>query len=231
MKRLCRSCLCTAALPLLSGCLLINAFLGVAGLVGPAPIQYASSAYTVGEYAYHYAARGKTPDEVIEEKLAALPPADEPEVEATLMADAAPESFAEPIPEPVQEAAPAPIVLAATSMPVPSAVTAAPAALRPAVPVVSRPSRRAVAEPAAIPAVWTPEALPYAAPDPLLMRMDRMESALAQAERMVLSRTGARTGDGPRMEATTQDAGQPGPGVSGGWSIRHPVMQYGPSAG
>jgi len=223
MKRLCRSCLFTAALPLLSGCLLINAFLGVAGLVGPAPIQYASSAYTVGEYAYHYAARGKTPDEVIEEKLAALLPADEPEVEATLMADAAPE----PLPEPVQEAVPAPIVLAAAPVPAPSATPAAPVAIRPAVSVVSRPIRRAVAEPAASPAVWTPEALPYSTPDPLLMRMDRMESALAQAERVALS----RTGNGPRMEATTQDAGQPGPGVSGGWSIRHPVMQYGPSAG
>lgn len=54
---------------LLSGCAVIGPLLSVGGMAGLAPLQYASIAYTVGEYSYEYAANDKTPDEVIKDKI------------------------------------------------------------------------------------------------------------------------------------------------------------------
>lgn len=54
---------------LLSGCAVVGPLLSVGGMAGLAPLQYASVAYTVGEYSYEYAANDKTPDEVIKGKI------------------------------------------------------------------------------------------------------------------------------------------------------------------
>lgn len=57
---------------MLSGCAVVGPLLSVGGMAGLAPLQYASIAYTVGEYSYEYAANDKTPDEVIEGKIDAV---------------------------------------------------------------------------------------------------------------------------------------------------------------
>ena len=78
MKRTVCNCLFVAALVALPGCLAVNAMFGVLGLVTSGPVQYAGTAYTVGEYTYEYAVNGKTPDTVLGEKLAWLT-GDEPQ--------------------------------------------------------------------------------------------------------------------------------------------------------
>jgi hypothetical protein len=54
---------------LLPGCAVIGPLLSVGGMVGLAPLQYASTAYTVGEFTYEYAANDKDPGEVIQAKI------------------------------------------------------------------------------------------------------------------------------------------------------------------
>ncbi|WP_319582956.1 hypothetical protein [uncultured Pseudodesulfovibrio sp.] len=51
----------------LSGCAVVAPLLGVGGFAF-APLQYASTAYTIGEFTYQYAANDKTPDQVVEDK-------------------------------------------------------------------------------------------------------------------------------------------------------------------
>lgn len=53
----------------LPGCAVVGPLLSVGGLVGLAPLQYASTAYTVAEFSYEYAANDKDPSEVIEAKI------------------------------------------------------------------------------------------------------------------------------------------------------------------
>jgi hypothetical protein len=66
----------------------------------------------------------------------------------------------------------------------------------------------------------------FSGTDSLAARMDRMESTLAQAERILLREPDqgviypASRNDDPRGSDTA--------GISGEWSIRHPVMQPGP---
>ncbi|MEZ7198291.1 hypothetical protein [Pseudodesulfovibrio karagichevae] len=55
----------------LSGCAVVAPLLGAGGLAF-APLQYASTAYTIGEFTYQYAANDKTPDQVIEAKYDAM---------------------------------------------------------------------------------------------------------------------------------------------------------------
>lgn len=52
----------------MSGCAAIGPLLTLGG-TWLTPLQYASTAYTVGEFTYEYAENGKTPDEVIEAKM------------------------------------------------------------------------------------------------------------------------------------------------------------------
>jgi len=52
-----------------SGCLALNALVGAGSLLLSGPAQYIGTVYTVGEYAYEYAANGKTPVAVVGEKL------------------------------------------------------------------------------------------------------------------------------------------------------------------
>jgi hypothetical protein len=56
-------------LALLPGCAVVGPLLSVGGFVGMAPLQYASTAYTVGEFTYEYAANDKDPTEVIQAKI------------------------------------------------------------------------------------------------------------------------------------------------------------------
>lgn len=246
---LCRSCLFTASLLILPGCLAINAALGIAGLLGTGPIQYAGTAYSLGEYAYHYTVRGKTPDEVIEEKLAELMPDDpEPSGHAPVVLTAALDN-SKTLPSPLRstdraasaagEARPTAKVRPGEN---PRIVVASltKTTSRPVAPLrhktIAPPSAPALAPPPADrPAHNTPletdrlasgadlpdhEYLEYT-PDPLLTRLDRLELAFAEAERVTLSRPVS----GVRCVASSDDAGQTDSGISGTWSIRHPVMQ------
>ncbi|GEM_PF-1104308 len=52
----------------MSGCAAVGPLLTLGG-TWITPLQYASTAYTVGEFTYEYAQNGKTPDKVIEAKL------------------------------------------------------------------------------------------------------------------------------------------------------------------
>lgn len=61
-----------AVVGLLPGCAVVGPLLSLGGMAGLAPLQYASLAYTVGEYSYEYAANDKTPDMVIEDKFNAV---------------------------------------------------------------------------------------------------------------------------------------------------------------
>ncbi|ADU61576.1 hypothetical protein Daes_0556 [Pseudodesulfovibrio aespoeensis Aspo-2] len=53
----------------LPGCAVVGPLLSVGGMAGLAPLQYASSVYTVGEFTYEYAANDKDPGEVIQAKI------------------------------------------------------------------------------------------------------------------------------------------------------------------
>lgn len=59
-------------LALLPGCAVVGPLLSVGSFVGAAPLQYASTAFTVGEFTYEYAANDKDPSEVIEGKIMAV---------------------------------------------------------------------------------------------------------------------------------------------------------------
>jgi len=223
----------------LAGCLAVNAMLGVLGLVGPAPVQYAGTACSVAEYAYHYAVNDKTPDEVLGEKLAWLiAPAGEPAEQEFLLADAAPGPVGEPepaAPEPgigvsagaLVPVAPEPVMVASLAAPRP--VATGREGGRPADSPVRRlpPLRQAApARPETAPGPATAAFSGRASgQDPLSERLNRLESSLAQAERMYLR----GIDPGVRCAASIPD-GSGVPGISGTVSVRHPVMQAGPPA-
>lgn len=220
----------------LAGCLAINAMFGVLGLVGPAPIQYAGTAYSVGEYTYQFAVNDKTPDEVLGEKFAWLIG---PDASSTPQTFPSAPTLAEPtLGKPTlmladagaaPMAATEPVVMVPVSMPLgPATSEESEAAI----------SREPTPDPDLIPIpmrrAWTdqPDAGPARAvvaaragaigPDLLAQRLNRLESSLAQAERMYLR----GIGQGVRCTASTPD-GQGG--VSGTGSVRHPVMQAVPA--
>jgi len=56
----------------LPGCAVVGPLLSMGGLAGLAPLQYASTVYTVGEFSYEYAANDKDPGELIEAKIDAF---------------------------------------------------------------------------------------------------------------------------------------------------------------
>ncbi|MBI9081143.1 MAG: hypothetical protein JEY79_15560 [Pseudodesulfovibrio sp.] len=56
----------------LSGCAVVGPLLSMGGLVGFAPLQYASTVYTVSEFSYEYAANDNDPGELIEAKIDAF---------------------------------------------------------------------------------------------------------------------------------------------------------------
>lgn len=82
-----RTSLIALAVSTLPGCLAINMLLGAGSMLVGGPVQYASAAYTVGEYSYQYAVNDKNPGEVIEDKIAWLLP-EEPEAAPVQLAAA-----------------------------------------------------------------------------------------------------------------------------------------------
>lgn len=239
------------ALTVLPGCLAINAALGVLGAMGPPAAQLAGAAYTVAEYSYEYGAHDRTPDEVFLAKFDwLLDDGDEPDPSALAGALSA------VVPGPQADVAPRPIVVAAdaaapagprarpgfTHAARPVAETGRPVRLvKKATPVAAAskaaPVKR-IAKPPARPIVRQPDqAAPvrrttpvhhYAvhAPDPLLARLDRLESSLAQAEALYL----AETADGLRLSVPPCDGDPCAQGVNGGYSLRLPVMYSAPRA-
>jgi hypothetical protein len=243
MKRTVCNCLFVAALVALPGCLAVNAMFGVLGLVTSGPVQYAGTAYTVGEYTYEYAVNGKTPDTVLGEKFAWLT-GDEPPSPVVLAETS--QEIAPPH-EPAHANVAIPLMAdgsgSLTLRPghgappetgrydtVSLMADAGPAAERPAVPA-SPHTRTATVEPTAPTRISTATASPSGLNPPsdtdlLATRMDRMESTLAQAERILLR----EPDQGVIYPASRNDdpQGSDTAGVSGEWSIRHPVMQPGP---
>ncbi len=53
----------------LPGCAVVGPLLSIGGMAGLAPLQYASTAYTVSEFTYEYAVNENDPSEVIEAKI------------------------------------------------------------------------------------------------------------------------------------------------------------------
>jgi hypothetical protein len=58
-----------AGMAVLPGCAVVGPLLSVGGMAGLAPLQYASTLYTVGEFGYEYAANDNDPGEVIRAKI------------------------------------------------------------------------------------------------------------------------------------------------------------------
>ena len=223
-----------AGLTSLSGCLAINAALGLFSFIGPPAAQLAGAAYTVTEYSYEYAANDRTPDQVMLAKIDWLIGADEESVPARKpfreVALASPRTHVpallqsdRPDLEPLFELASHPVMAAGFTVVAEETETAA----------VETPVRvRAVAQPtgleeAVVVVAAEPEipvrAYVYRLADPLMNRMNRMESGLPQAEAMLLSQ-----GDGLRLSMPCPDGEPCSLGVSGSWSIRHPVMAPAP---
>ncbi|MDC0335323.1 hypothetical protein OAN24_00290 [Pseudodesulfovibrio sp.] len=245
-RTLFRSCIITAAALILPGCLAINALLGVAGFLTTGPIQYAGTAYSIGEYSYEYAVNDKTPDEVIEEKFALFfdvepDPAMKGYAKAlgtTTMAKVTPKALPKRQPiEPSLAAAPR-VTLTPTSQTAPIMVatlrtrTPHQAPARPT-PVRKQVTREAPAPVTPKPIVQTAVIMPTPQHtyverqrDPLLEKLARMEQTLAQAEQVM----NQEPSHGVRYSISTEEAGQTGTGISGSWSIRHGVMQANPDA-
>jgi hypothetical protein len=252
--RRCLTAALLASLPAsLAGCLALNAAFGVLGLVATGPVQYAGTAYTVGEYAYHYAVNDMTPVEVFEDKFAwldrqdvqptspgqpdspPLPPSMEPPAieladaggidTEVIAAEATPAAerrshrtpqhppLSAPTAAPDSASTPQPVMLASRAPLRPVAPSTRGVQVREAAPDVS----------GTPPAVVTAQASPSLR-DPLAARLDRFESALAQAERMYLR----HQGQGVRCGASTAEHSGDEAGVSGTGLVRHPVMRHGP---
>jgi len=237
------------ALTALPGCLAINAALGVLGAMGPPAAQLAGAAYTVAEYSYEYGAHDRTPDEVFLAKFDwLLGDGDVPDPAAFAGALSAAMPGAQPMdaarPTVVVADAPAgrrarpsfnhaarPVALAAAKrpvqpvkkvMPVTKASKAAPVKR-----IAKTPARPIVRESAQNVPVRVPVPVHrYVAhtPDPLLVRLDRLENGLAQAEALYLSETGG----GLRLSVPPCDGNPCDQGVNGGSSLRLPVTHGAP---
>lgn len=245
MKRtMVRSCIFTAAVLVLPGCLAINAVLGVMGFLGTGPIQMAGTVYSVTEYSYEYAVNDKTPDEVIEDKLDwLLLPEEDPGI--TGYAKAFRKSVMSP---PMADVDPE-VRLADSSLGTSKSITLEP---QPAVlePVMTASMARSIKKNAARPvmakrqkrvakktprsAVVAKKTAPARKPkhqyivretDPLLERLDRLENVFRQAEAIALSAPESGLKLSVEFDGTAPEAH----GVSGSWSIRHTIMEHGPS--
>lgn len=239
----------TVLVLILPGCVIINAVLGVAGLMTSGPLQYAGAVYSVGEYTYEYAVNDKTPDEVIADKVAWLLNDEGETVQVAQAPNAKPELKRQPASAPALTAENG-LSLASAALPVPLGLTRSRARLAPEPAPIARPvaaetprplGRREAAavitmkkmqvRPSPSPAVVEKAATGptklhtyvFRESDPLLERMTRMEQGLAQAERM-LDRDPAQ---GVRCSLPAMDFGE-ADGINGAWSIRHDVMQPSP---
>lgn len=214
---------------LLPGCLVANAALGVMGLLGPPAVQLAGAAYTVAEYSYEYSVNDRTPDEVIAAKLEWIfPTGNDPSLteyasafRRTVTAGAAPL----PTPAAAREIAPPVVVRTAQAGTRPAPLSAAGAKPGPRTTSPDRTPSKRTAE-AAPPAKRSPVRHAYVRrdPNPLQERLHRLEQGLRQAEALYLA---DRSGD-LRLSVPPPEGDPSGQGVSGSWSIRHPVMKTAP---
>ncbi|AMK10287.1 hypothetical protein [Pseudodesulfovibrio indicus] len=236
MKRIPLASLSLLALAaLLPGCLAANAALGVMGLFGPPAVQLVGAAYAVAEYSYEYSVNDRTPDEVIAARLSWVFPTDDgpsmteyasafrrtvtagdPRIPTATLPQGATEptltALAAPEPDPAPLSA-----LRAVPKPASRPVAVQKPGLR-----KSRTVPAQVAQ-AARPQVRRPVLHAYVerAADPLLERLQRMEQGLRQAESLYLA-----DGDGGLLLSVPAPEADPSAqGVSGSWSIRHPVMK------
>lgn len=230
----------TAAALILPGCVVINAVLGAMSFLTSGPLQYAGTVYSVSEYTYEYAVNDKTPDEVIEDKLAWLLEPDEiPEM--TGYAKALRKSDIQGVPQPdavtmlaakARTTRPpadfAPAMARLTFSPKQTRTTA-PVAMASAKPtpalLPTKKARPRTAPPA--PAVQTVAAKSVPQhiyikrdTDPLREKLTRMEQGFALAERMA----GQEPPQGVRYSLPTTEVG-----INGSWSIRHGLMQLSPA--
>jgi len=231
MKRsLLRNCILTASVLILPGCLAINALLGVAGIMGSGPIQYAGTVYSVGEYTYEYAMNDRTPDEVIKHKLAWLLPEEQPDIplpsqpqiqytntadDSKLMAAAVPASPPSLPRMPRKETRtievqPITMASAPSFQPITTATASPPKATRP-VQVRRKTSGHTYIE---------------RRPDPLHQKLARLNQTLRLAEQMAAREPTS----GIRCSVSSEPPGQTH-GINGSWSIRHTVMQHAPAPG
>lgn len=70
-----------------SGCALVGPVLTAGSFTLGGPVQYASTVWSIGEYAYEYAANDKAPDEVIQGKFDALADALDGDDEEVMLAE------------------------------------------------------------------------------------------------------------------------------------------------
>ena len=247
--KLCQSCIFTAAVLVLPGCLAINAVLGVLGYFGTGPIQLAGTAYSISEYTYEYAVNDKTPDEVIEEKFAWLllpegdleisgyaratrksgisPPMDDIAPEMQLAKSPMEASQAVPLTPGKQKNEPA--LMTASLMPSPQIK---PAATKPG---RVEHQRNIVKKTVAVSAVSIAKVvIPKSTPqhtyvdretDPLLAKLDRLELTFRQAEDIVSK----EPSQGILLSAQSYPTPMAEQGISGSWSIRHRLMERPPS--
>lgn len=239
--RLIRNTLLMAAVLLLPGCLAINAILGVASFVTSGPMQLAGTIYSVGEYTYEYAANDRTPDEVFLAKFDWLEL--NPEEEAAPLTGYAKamrktsmdgsEPFVRPALPLVASIKPEPgtSILSVSNKPDPSHKQTVSEPANHVSAAKTTPKRMVVAtrglarKPSPEPVVVAEAPRPAHTyiehdTDPLLVRMNRLEHSLNQAEQMT-----RRQGTAHSLSI---DQSEPGAGVSGAWSIRHTVMQHAP---
>lgn len=224
----------------LSGCLAISAGLGALSFLGPPAVQLAGVAYTVSEYSYEYAAHDRTPDQVLMAKFDWLVPAEEQapahrkqyrnvamatplvHVPALLQSD-------RPDLEPLFELSRSHPVMEAGHTIVPERIETV--VVRQPKRIEARPAPVTQKRPEVVAAVAVaPETGPvhdyiYRTPDPIQIRMNRMESALRQAEAVFAS----QPANGVRLSMPCPDGDPCHQGLNGSWSIRHPVMYAPPS--
>jgi hypothetical protein len=241
MKTLLGNALLLSAMTTLQGCLVINAALGFMGLVGPPAMQLAGAAYAVSEYTYEYAANDRTPDMVLMAKFDWLiPHEEEPHLShdagafsEVALAPSAPDNLrAQIAPEttlPVTRVRKA----AGTIRPIPAVPHTLETRTETAriVPHQQKGLSRTTLETA--PAVTA--SLPVNTPvhtyverpfDPLLVRLNRLENTLRQAESMLSStpENGVRLSVSDMTEVPSEQ------GINGTWSIRHTLMKTVPTA-
>ncbi len=214
--------LCLLLLPLLSGCMLLNAAITAGGYCMGGPLEYAGTAATLCEYGYEYAVNDKTPDDVLMAKFAFM-------LERQNRGEGRWETALDRRGEPSALAGPDLGRLAVLYAPLRD-------------PDITDHGKRRlifIEAPAQEPAALAENLRPAAAPAPVRQKAAspaRPSPAAAEAPALVADLDPLR-GFWPSGESLARPAGEPEvrislpaehTGITGGWSIRHPVS--GPSS-
>ncbi|MBI9081404.1 MAG: hypothetical protein JEY79_16885 [Pseudodesulfovibrio sp.] len=247
MKRsLSRNCILTAAVLVLPGCLAINAALGILGYLGSGPAQVAGAVYSVSEYTYEYAMNDKTPDEVMLEKISWFIPQEAPPdmsshakviEKPTLSLPAADVKTKVQLTNSVSGVRRARLPIFEKQPEMLPKLTASLTLSRQKTTAVSKPKKvqrqrrvKKQSNPALViakrnQAVPASQVVREWKTSPLLTRLDKLELAFRQAENIV----SGRPSQGLLLSVQSDGADLPGQGISGSWSIRHHLMNHGPT--